>query len=180
MASFRTRSLWVLWLVTATLGACATPAFVPSPEACRALAPAQRAWVGDRADWSPYLAHVRACNVRGPGGASALLVVSVWADLLYAATPGPATTIALPLPLLLDRNGRELGTLPANFPSDPPAELELRFSQWRDGRPHRIGLCLRSPAAGGDQPLPALRFDPASGRYSSTRSSTLRGDCDGR
>lgn len=180
MVSLRIRNSVAACLLTVTLCACATPAFVPTQKTCQPLTAAQRAWIGGRPDWSNHLAHVRACTVRNAAGAPALLVVSVWADSLYAATPGPVTTVALPLPLLFDPTGRELGTLPANFPSDPPAELELRFSQWRDGSPRRIGLCLRTPAAGGDQPLPALHFDPGSGRYAATSPATLPGDCHGR
>jgi hypothetical protein len=74
--------------------------------------------------------------------------------------------------------GRVLGTLPANFPDDPPASLRLRFALWHDGLPGEIRLCLRSPTPAGDQPLAPLRWQAAAHRYEQAGADPDAGDKD--
>jgi hypothetical protein len=45
----------------------------------------------------------------------------------------------VPLPLvLLEPSGPILGELPEGFPNDPPGRLQVYFSEWTEGFPHRI------------------------------------------
>lgn len=117
------------------------------------------------AEWTPFARAVRVCGIREGAKPAGLLVVSVWADAWYAPMPNGTTDVAMPRPLLLAPDGRVLGTLPANFPDDPPASLRLRFADWHDGLPAEIRMCLSSPTPAGDQPLAPLRWQAATHRY---------------
>lgn len=168
----------------AAAGADATRASVFTPRAaeCGPGSPEQRsALAGD--EWQRFRDAVRVCAVHTGGRPARLFVASVWADLWYARQADGAVTEAMPLPLLLGPNGERMGELPANFPSDPPAELQLRFLRWRSGLPGEIRLCLRSPTASGDQALAPLRYRSDLGRYTPegpAPSASQQDDCRAR
>lgn len=88
-----------------------------------------------------------------------MLLISVWADRYYAGQPGTPEVTPLPKPMLFSPDGRSLGTLPYNFPDDPPQALEVTFTRWINDFPHRIELFLSDPAALGDRALPPLDWD---------------------
>lgn len=157
-------------LLSALVGACAQAGVTPyaaNAELCQPPTPVQRQWL-QADDWKPFEPFVRVCTVLDNKGAAALLVVSVWADLYYADKPAGSTTVQMPKPLLLLPNGRKVGELPSNFPSDPPAELVIRFTQWTHDLPSTIELSLATPTASGDQTLAPLKYNPAQQRYEQT------------
>jgi hypothetical protein len=139
-------------------------AFVADDGVCKRPAATQLAWL-DAAEWGPFTEYIRVCSVRSGKSPVALLLISVWADLYYSDKPAGSETVAMPKPLLFNPRGRRVGELPVNFPSDPPAELVLRFTDWRKGFPHEVRLCVASPTASGDQALAPLRYQPAAQRY---------------
>ena len=156
--------------------------FAPSEHVCKPPTPAQQAWL-DAAVWGSFSASIRACSIGRRGAPAALLLVSVWADVYYADKPSGTETVAMPKPILFTPNGLAVAELPVNFPSDPPAELIVRFADWRRGLPREIRLCVSSPTASGDSVLPALRYQPATQRYAPiTTADAARqpGDCHGR
>jgi len=159
----------LLAAVALTMAACADAAtpqpkpFRPSTSTCQVPSAAQSAWLP--ADWTPFARAVRVCGIREGTKPAGLLVVSVWAEAWYGPLPARTTDVAMPAPLLMSPDGRVLGTLPANFPDDPPAALRLRFVDWRDGLPSEIRMCLSSPTPAGDQPLAPLRWQAATHRY---------------
>ena len=86
-----------------------------------------------------------------------MLLVSVHADLYYKGQPGKSVhQVKMPSPLLFLPSGDVLGSLPYNFPDDPPAELRVTFDQWVGDFPERIELQLIDPRAAGDRSLPPL------------------------
>jgi hypothetical protein len=75
----------------------------------------------------------------------------------------------MPQPLLFSPGGSQLGTLPYNFPDDPPLQLHVTFTDWVRGFPQRIDLRVIDPTAGGDRDLPSLVWDEPRSRYMSRR-----------
>jgi hypothetical protein len=131
---------------------------------CTPLAAAQQEWL--TADWQPYLAYTRACPVRNSKREIVLLLVSVHADLYYKAQPGQSVSaVKMPNPLLFLPSGEVVGSLPYNFPDDPPAELRVTFAQWERDFPERIELYLTDPRAGGDRSLPPLHWESSQQKY---------------
>jgi hypothetical protein len=165
-ASRGSGALAVALLALASCADAASPLprpFHPDAAACRPPTSAQAGWLP--AEWAPFARAVRVCAIRDGARPAGLLVVSVWADAWYAPLPDGAVDVALPRPLLMAPDGRVLGTLPSNFPDDPPASLRLRFVGWHDGLPAEIRMCLASPTPAGDQPLAPLRWQSATHRY---------------
>ena len=152
-----------------TMASCADAApplprpFHPDAATCQAPTAAQSAWLP--AEWTPFARAIRVCAIREGAKPAGLLVVSVWAEAWYAPLPNGTTDVAMPRPLVMAPGGQVLGTLPANFPDDPPASLRLRFVDWHDGLPAEIRMCLSSPTPAGDQPLAPLRWQAAIHRY---------------
>jgi hypothetical protein len=120
---------------------------------------------GLTAAWAPFASFIDACTLVGPGRAPALSIVSVSARRYYAEQPAGVETTALPKPLVLGADGREVGQLPYGYPDDPPFAIELSFSDWREGRPQQIDILVRDPTVSGDRRLTPMRWNAATGRY---------------
>ena len=73
----------------------------------------------------------------------------------------------MPNPLLLSPSGEARGSLPYNFPDDPPATLRVTFAEWRSDFPHRIDLYLSDPRASGNRALPALHWSSKEKKFAS-------------
>ncbi len=161
----RAGALALAVLATAACADAAAPPrpFHPTAAACKPPTDAQSAWLP--ADWKPFARAVRVCSIREGARPSRLLVASVWAEVWYAPLPDGTTDVQMPQPLLLSSGGQVLGTLPSNFPDDPPSSLRLRFVGWHDGLPDEIRLCLSSDTPAGQQPLAPLRYDPVTHHY---------------
>ena len=71
----------------------------------------------------------------------------------------------MPKPLLFTPAGKVVGSLPYNFPDDPPFSLEVTFTEWKSGFPQRIELFLRDPTVSGDHALTPLAWDAAANRF---------------
>jgi hypothetical protein len=148
---------------------------------CRPATPPQLAWL-DGPAWARFAPYVRVCDVRQGRGPVAMLIASVWEEAYYADQPDNAPQVEMPLPQLFAPDGRKLGELPHNFPTDAPAELQLRFADWANGLPGEIRLCVITPTTGGNFALAPLRIG-ASGRFESTGKKpvpSLTDDCHGR
>ena len=155
--------------------------FDPQAGGCKAATPTQLAWLAPEA-WAKFAAFVRVCEIGHGGTPPALLVVSVWADPFYDQLPASEPAVTMPMPLLLAPDGRKLGELPMNFPSDPPEQLTLRFDHWSAGPPGDIFLCVLSPTVSGNRPLPSLHYLPAKQRYEADAKAPApkkKEDCNG-
>jgi hypothetical protein len=141
----------------------AARAYVADAENCKPASPAQLAWLKDDA-WRKYAPYVRACSVRDGHAAAGLLIVSVWEGPYYADQPSGSTEAEMPHPLLFTPDGRPLGELPTNFPSEESSSIALRFAQWKNGLPGEIHVCVKGPQPGGNYSMTPLRL-AASGRY---------------
>jgi hypothetical protein len=164
-----------LWLILGVIAGLSTPSSAGSgsyrvnvnPARCGSLSATQQEWL--TAEWRPYLDYTRICPVRNPKRETVLWLVSVHADLYYRAQPGAsATIIKLPSPLLLRSSGEVLGSLPYNFPDDPPAQLRVTFVVWESDFPRKVELFLTDPRASGDRSLPPLLWDDSKKKYAST------------
>ena len=138
-------------------------AFLPNETLCKAPSPIQETWLD--AAWANYLQYVRVCRIAAADGRDSVMLISVWADLYYSDRTISEPIAQLPKPLLVNPTGARLGELPVNFPSDPPVELNIYFSDWRNGLPNRIDLCVVSPTASGNQRLLPLKFTQKVQRY---------------
>jgi hypothetical protein len=154
---------------------------VLAQRSCKPPTAAQQAWLDDA--WKPFAAFIRFCPVARASSRPVLLLASVWADPYYDSQPSGAQTVVMPAPLLFSPEGRRVGELPSNFPSDPPAELRVEFADWKQGYPLRIDLCVSSPTASGDQWLKPLRYQADAGRYAAGEDASglpQRKHCHGR
>lgn len=70
----------------------------------------------------------------------------------------------MPHSLLFTSDGRPLGELPANFPSEESSSIALRFAGWKNGLPGEIHICVEGPQPGGNYSMTALHL-ATSGRY---------------
>ena len=174
-------SVAVLTLLAYESAHASGKAFVADEKVCKAPTRAQLDWL-DASVWAPFSEYVRVCSISSAKSPPPLLLISVWADLYYSDKPSGAETVAMPKPLLFTPKGKQVGELPVNFPTDPPSELVLRFSDWRKGFPYEIRLCVASPTASGDQALSPLRYVPAAQRYeqAANGAAARSGDCRGR
>jgi hypothetical protein len=131
---------------------------------CVRLSDVQRHWLP--ADWQPFAEYTRICSVHNSEHEAVLFLVSVHADLYYRAQLSSTVhQVELPHPLLLLPSGAVSGSLPYNFPDDPPAELRVSFAKWQHGFPQRIDLYLTDPRAAGNRSLPPLAWDPAQRQF---------------
>jgi hypothetical protein len=137
---------------------------VLSPKLCSALSTAQQKWLTP--EWQPYLEYTRACPVRNSNSKAVVFLVSVHADVYYKAQTGTSVPLVkLPSPLLFLPSGEVAGSLPYNFPDDPPAELRVTFANWQAGFPQRIDLFLTDVRAGGNRSLPSMLWDKSQKKY---------------
>jgi len=134
------------------------------PQDCSVLSKAQQDWLSP--EWRAFLEQTRVCAVRNSRKEVVVFVVSVQADLYYRAQPGnPVAQVKMPNPLLFLPSGQVAGSLPYNFPDDPPAELRVTFAHWEQDFPQRIDLYLTDPRAAGDRSLPSLQWDKDQKKY---------------
>jgi hypothetical protein len=141
---------------TAPASAPEQPVVVTS-ELCTDVSAGEREWLP--AEWQPFVRYTRTCTIASAQRKPAVLLISVWADRYYANQPDGVTQAAMPNPLLFSPSGSKLGTLPFNFPDDPPTKLRVTFTEWTNSFPRRIDLFLTDPAAGGDRDLAPLVWD---------------------
>lgn len=134
------------------------------PALCEASPTRQKQWLGP--EWQPFLKYTRTCSIRDLYGKPVLLLISAWAELYYKDQPGGTVEQAkFPKPLLFLPSGARVGSLPFNFPDDPPTELRVTFTSWNGNFPHRIELYLKDPAALGDRSLPPQIWDAAQRKF---------------
>jgi hypothetical protein len=169
---FQSRARLTFWLmVSVVAGMCASShaadplrKIVVDPAHCASLSEVQQRWL--TSEWRPYLQYTRICAIRNAKREAAVLLVSVHADLYYKAQPGQsAQQVQMPRPLLFLPSGEVAGSLPYNFPDDPPAELRVTFMRWVEGFPERIELYLSDPRAAGDRSLPPLIWDESKKKF---------------
>lgn len=165
----------LIWVVVAGNSGVASAQYkvVLNPNRCVPPTAAQLKWLP--LEWQAYTEYVRVCSVRNLQKKSIMLVASVRADLYYKAQPGQSVPlVVLPSPLLFLPAGQISGTLPYNFPDDPPAELRVTFTRWEQGFPRRIELFLTDPRASGNRSLPPLEWNDAEKKFRS-KEETPRG-----
>jgi hypothetical protein len=137
---------------------------VLSPKLCSAVSTEQQKWLTP--EWQPYLEYTRVCAVRNSKSQAVVFLMSVHADVYYKAQTGTSVPqVKLPSPLLFLPSGEIAGSLPYNFPDDPPAELRVTFANWQAGFPQRIDLFLTDPRAGGNRSLPSMLWDKSQKKY---------------
>jgi hypothetical protein len=169
---FQNRARLRVWLIVGVVaGMCAScragdelRKVVVDSAHCGGLSEVQQRWL--TSEWQPYLKYTRICAIRNAKREAAVLLVSVHADLYYREQPGQSVQqVNLPRPLLFLPSGEVAGSLPYNFPDDPPAELRVTFARWVQGFPERIELYLSDPRAAGDRSLPPLIWDESKKKF---------------
>ena len=158
--------IWLIWAMVAGIStiSSAQVKVAVNPNRCLRLSEAQREWLTP--EWQPYLKFSRICPVKDSQRQTVILLLSVRADLYYKAQPGESVTMAvLPHPILFLPSGHVAGSLPYNFPDDPPAELRVTFTRWEHDFPQQIELFLTDPRASGNRSLPALVWSESQRKY---------------
>ncbi|WP_419808082.1 hypothetical protein [Sphingomonas sp.] len=157
--------VFLLSLLAALPAAASAPYSTPLDVAqCGALSGAAVAALGP--DWSVLAAFVERCAVPGPDRRPALTVDIVRLDRAYAVdffATHPDQTV--PRPILRLPSGREVGTLPEQFPVEAPGMLKVRFVRWQRGLPREIRLYQAGESALAPHALPSLRWSPRAGGY---------------
>lgn len=144
---------------------------VLNPAHCTHLSQEQQTWLPR--EFHPYLEYTRVCGIQNSKSETVMFLISVHVDLYYKAQPGESVhQVEMPSPLLFLPSGEVSGSLPYNFPDDPPAELRVTFAQWERGFPERIELYLTDPRAGGNRSLPPLVWDASQKRFVSKEKGT--------
>ena len=166
------RSIVVFWftsmltgfvfLVPSTLLNASIPSVRLDPRACRPLPPAQRNWLGK--DWLPFQNFVKSCEVTR-GKATVLYVISIWVDEYYASLPPSLPAVKFPRPIVAGPDGKVLGSLPMNFPRDPPRTLDVTFVRWSDNFPQQIQFWVEDPTVLGNHSVPPIDWDAKRGRF---------------
>jgi hypothetical protein len=118
-------------------------------------------------EWGPVLSFTDACDVKDERGATVLVLVAVSASKYYEKLPQGADTVAMPKPILFTPGGENVGTLPLNFPDDPPFALQVTFANWENRWPRRIEMFVKDPTVTGDHSLEPLVWDEARRRFDS-------------
>jgi len=137
---------------------------IPSPSHCKPPSASQEKWLSS--EWIPYLKYSRACSIRDAKHRSVIVLISVWAELYYKAQAAKnVEQVDLPHPQIFSPSGEILGSLPYNFPDDPPAELRVTFTRWVDDFPERIELFLNDPRAAGNRQLPPMIWSRDQKKY---------------
>ena len=166
--------VWLIMIVVA--GTCASSLadqhkVVVNPANCARLSDAERQWL--TSEWQPFLEYTRICAIQSSKRETVVLLASVHVDLYYKAQPGQSVQqVKMPSPLLLLPSGEVSGSLPYNFPDDPPAELRVTFARWVQGFPRRIELYLTDPRAAGDRPLSPLIWDERKKKFASKENGS--------
>lgn len=134
------------------------------------------------ADWPRYRPFMCLYPVRAPDGNEPLYLLALdvaRADRAHALAWRHGEPVSpddvsgnidpIPLPAVIDRDGRLIATLPRAFPNDPPATMSVIFSDWRGDFPSRIALRIDDPtqdvAAKPPYCPPPLVWNKAAGRF---------------
>src|SRR5260370_32527594 len=128
-----TKFALVVFLALQFTGAASaqTRRVIPSPSHCEPVSVSQEKWLPP--EWTPYLKYSRACSIRDAKHRSVIVLISVWAELYYKAQAAKTVEqVDMPHPGIFSPSGETLGSLPYNFPDDPPAELRVTFTRWVD------------------------------------------------
>ena len=130
---------------------------------CRQATAPEQKWLP--AEWQKFSGFVRSCQILNNKGAHVVLLLSVSAPMYYRSLPGRnADQVALPKSLLFLPDGSHCGELPYAFPDDPPVEMQVRFTIWRNDFPQRIEIAVKDPTASGNRKL-TQNWDPNRRRY---------------
>lgn len=115
--------------------------------------------------WSKYQGFIKLCPFRksliSPPKVS---VISVWAHD-YLNVQKVKVWEEFPLPILVDDNMRQLGTLPELFPMDSRTEPIVYFGKWKSGMPTEILVDIHDPTVSGDYYYSPLIWNPKEDKY---------------
>ena len=160
----------ILALGLGAIASAASPySFKLNESRCRASTPDEVKWLqssaGDKDKWVPFLAFTRTCPVISPNKRTVLLLITASAERYYKHQPGrQAAAVPLPPARLFLPHGHLCGTLLYAFPDDPPLEMSVRFTDWRDSLPFKLEMEITDPTAAGNRRI-TLLWDPAANTY---------------
>lgn len=115
--------------------------------------------------WKKYEPFIKICPLARSFDAPARVsVVSIWCHD-YLDSQQKTRWENFPLPMLVDENFNEVGTLPEIFPMDSRTEPIIYYGKWKSGLPFEIRVDIYNPTVSGDYYYSPLTWDEKGRRY---------------
>jgi len=106
-----------------------------------------------------FAQYIQVCPIiRTPTSPIALTVLILRLDQMYADNFPMPDTFKIPNPELLNNHGKWIGSLPEEFPTDGPGELQVTFTDWQNDFPHKIELFQAGKSALAPHPAPPMTW----------------------
>jgi hypothetical protein len=180
----RNASIFVGVAVLASLATAAAHPVRIQPSACSAV-PARFNPIGRKligVDWSHYQPFMKLCPVNDPSGKTILRILALnlpaaqkagsleWVNGKRWTPDSPENSDPVPLPILINRNGKPLATLPENLFPLIPNRGYIAATHWHHHFPTQLIVAQDEPNLGPNAPLHCItyRWNPRTQRYAAT------------
>jgi hypothetical protein len=131
------------------------------------------------AEWHKYADFIKICKLKEKEPTDAKVsIISIWVlEYFNTRFPPPARHIweNFPLPLIVDREFKQIGQLPEQYPDDPPRELDIYFGKQQMGIATEIRIDVYNPAVSCDYYYAPLKWSKKDGRYEMKNKEPIDG-----
>lgn len=115
--------------------------------------------------WSKYEPFIKICPLaRSSKIPARVSLVSIWSHE-YLDSQRKTMWENFPLPMLVDENFNDIGTLPEIFPMSSVTEPIVHYGKWREGLPSEIRVDVYNPTVSGNYYYSPLTWDNKDRRY---------------
>lgn len=128
--------------------------------------------------WRKYSGFIKVCNLRKEKKGSDISLISIWEQDYFKSMlqSGQAPhDESFPLPIIVDRQLAQLGSLPEVYPEDDVTSLVIHYGKWKSLIPTVILVDVENPAEGGDYYYAPIIYNDTSGRYEMKRKEVING-----
>ncbi|QWV93191.1 hypothetical protein KP004_18795 [Geomonas oryzisoli] len=127
------------------------------------------------AKWHKYRGFVKTCGLTKSKGSDATIsMVSIWSHE-YLDANRKQTWEEFPLPILVDHQFRQCGTLPELYPASYVNSVYVRYGKWKSGIPTEIRVDVADPTVSGDYHYAPLKWDDSDRKYKIPTTRPLSG-----
>jgi hypothetical protein len=111
------------------------------------------------ADWLKYKGFIKLCELKkNKDSKSKVSLISIWTHD-YLDSRGKKSWEGFPLPILVDDQFRQCGTLPELYPSSYVNSIYVSYGKWKVGIPTEIRIDVADPTVSGDYYYLPLLWD---------------------
>jgi hypothetical protein len=126
------------------------------------------------ATWHKYEGFVKSCGLQNKSSRPKVSLISVWSHD-YLDANNKKSWEEFPLPILVDGQFRQCGTLPELYPTSYVNSVYVSYGKWRSGIPTEIRVDVDDPTVSGDYHYAPLKWDDSDGKYKTLNSSRING-----